>query len=80
MSNSRSTTSLFRRSSAISRWTRQLVFAAGEFRDSPAARDDRECRDAGDREGLDVIAAEKQNHVGLRFVEHATELRIRRTV
>ena len=57
---------------------RQLVFAPGEFRDGAAAGDDRERRNAGDRERLDVIAAEKHDHVGLGLVEHLAELRASR--
>ena len=53
---------------------REVVVAPGELRDRAAAGDDRERRDAGDREGFDVVAAEKNDDVGLGLVEHLAEL------
>jgi len=51
-----------------------IVLSTRELGDGAAAGDDRERRHAGDRKRLDVIAAEKHDHVRLGLVEDLAKL------
>ena len=53
---------------------RQIVLAAREPGNRPVTRHDRKTGHAGDREGFDMIGAEKQDGIRLGLVENLAEL------
>jgi hypothetical protein len=53
---------------------RQVVIPPRIFGERPVAGENRECRHAFDGEGLQMIAADKDDHIRLRLIQYLPQL------